>query len=297
MAEALHVANGHCTTRLIEAAGLPGRTSIWADALHDGPVPDVSDEELVRIRAAFISDGLDVSAEEVEADLKHWRDVVDADDGYDELVLWFEHDLFDQLNLIQLLTRIGRDRPIRRPVSLISIDRYPGHPHFKGLGELTPADISALYDTRQPVTPQQFRLAADAWDAFRSGQRADLDALLADNTSALPFLAPALRRHLDEAGSEPGGLQPKAQSPRVGDHGLTRSERRLMEQLAAGPLDIHTAFAGMHVGETAYYITDSSFWQMVKGLAARSPALIEVNVTATPADRPALPSGTLSLRQ
>ena len=325
MAEALHVANGHCTTRLIEAAGLPGRTSIWADALHDGPVPDVSDEELVRIRAAFISDGLDVSAEEVEADLKHWRDVVDADDGYDELVLWFEHDLFDQLNLIQLLTRIGRDRPIRRPVSLISIDRYPGHPHFKGLGELTPADISALYDTRQPVTPQQFRLAADAWDAFRSGQRADLDALLADNTSALPFLAPALRRHLDEAGSEPGGLHPNAesprvgdpglhpnaqspcvgdpglhpnaQSPRVGDPGLTRSERRLMEQLAAGPLDIHTAFAGMHVGETAYYITDSSFWQMVKGLAARSPALIEVNVTATPADRPALPSGTLSLRQ
>ena len=153
----LHVANGHCTTRLIEAAGLPGRTSIWADALHDGPVPDVSDEELIRIRAAFIADGLDVSAEEVEADLKQWRDVVDDDDGYDELVLWFEHDVFDQLNLIQLLTRVGRDRPIRKPVSLISIDRYPGHPHFKGLGELSPADIATLYDTRRPVTPQQFR--------------------------------------------------------------------------------------------------------------------------------------------
>ena len=297
MAEALHVANGHCTTRLIEAAGLPGRTSIWADALHDGPVPDVRDEELVRIRAAFIAGGLDVSPDDVEADLKQWREVVDDDDRYDELVLWFEHDLFDQLNLIQLLARVGRDRRIRKPVSLISIDRYPGHPHFKGLGELTPADIAALYDTRRPVTPQQFRLAADAWDAFRSGQRARLDALLSDNTSALPFLAPALRRHLAEAGSEPGGLHPNGQSPRVGDAGLTRSERRLIEQLAAGPLDIHTAFAGMHAGETAYYITDSSFWQMVKGLAARSPALIDVNVTAMPADRRALPSGTLSLRQ
>ena len=307
----LHVANGHCTTRLIEAAGLPGRTSIWADALHDGPVPDVSDQELVRIRAAFIADGLDVSVEEVEADLKQWRDVVDHDNGYDELVLWFEHDLFDQLNLIQLLTRVGRDRPIRKPVNLISIDRYPGHPHFKGLGELTPADIAALYDTRRPVTSEQFRLAAEAWDAFRSGKRARLEALLADDTSALPFLAPALRRHLAEAASEPGGLHPNAQSPRVGDPGLhpnaqsprvgdpglTRSERRLIEQLAAGPLDIHTAFAGMHAGETAYYITDSSFWQMVKGLAERSPALIEVKVTAAPADRPALPSGTLSLRQ
>ena len=283
MAEALHVANGHCTTRLIEAAYLPGRTSIWADALHDGPVADVSDEELVRIRAAFIADGLDVSAEEVEADLTHWRDVVDDDDGYDELVLWFEHDLFDQLNLIQLLTRVGRDRPIRKPVSLISINRYPGHPHFKGIGELTPADVAALYATRRPVTPQQIQLAAIAWDAFRSGERPRVDALLSGDTSALPFLAPALRRHLAEAASGPDGL--------------TRSERRLIEQLAAGPLDIHTAFAGMHAGETAYYITDSSFWQMVKGLAARSPALIEVKVTAAPADRPALPSGTLSLRQ
>lgn len=279
----LHVANGHCTTRLIEAAGLPGRTSIWADALHDGPVPNVTDDQLIRIRAEFIAGGLGVAADEVETDLKRWRAIVDDDDGYDELVLWFEHDLFDQLNLIQLLTRIGRDRPIRKPASLISIDRYPGHPHFKGLGELLPADIAALYGTRRPVTPQQLRVAASAWDAFRSGARARLDALFADDTSALPFLAPALRRHLAEAAREPDGF--------------TRSERRLIEQLAGGPLDIHTAFAGMHAGETAYYMTDGSFWQMVTGLANRSPALIEVNVTAAPGERPALPSGTLSLRQ
>ena len=35
----LHVANGTCTTKLIEAAGIPGALSIWADPLHDGPVP------------------------------------------------------------------------------------------------------------------------------------------------------------------------------------------------------------------------------------------------------------------
>lgn len=283
MAEALHVANGHCTTRLIEAAGLPGRTSIWADALHDGPVPDLADEQLIRIRAEFIADGLDLSADEVEADLKQWRAIVDDDDRYDELVLWFEHDLFDQLNLIQLLARIGRDRPIRKPASLVSIDRYPGHPDFKGLGQLTPADIAALYGTRRPVTPQQLALAAAAWDAFRSGQRARIDALLSGDTSALPFLAPALRRHLAEAPSDPGGL--------------TRSERRLIEQLARGPLDIHEAFAGMHAGETAYYITDLCFWQMVTGLASRSPALIAIDVGATAAGRPGLPSGTLSLRR
>jgi hypothetical protein len=280
----LHVANGHCTTRLIEAAGLPGRTSIWADALHDGPVPEVSEDQLVRIRAEFIADGLDVSADQVEADLQQWRAVVDQDHRYDELVLWFEHDLFDQLNLIQLLTRIGRDRPIRKPVSLVSIDRHPGHPNFKGFGELAPTDIASLFHARSRVTPQQFAVAAVAWDAFRSGSRAGIASLLQGDTSALPFLAPALRRFLDEDATEPGGL--------------TRSERRLIEQLQRGPVDIHAAFTGMHENETAYYITDVSFWEMVKGLASRSPALISVDVTQPPeTDRPSLPSGTLSLCQ
>jgi hypothetical protein len=281
--EPLHVANGHCTTELIERARLPGRTSIWADALHDGPVPDVSDDQLIKVRAEFIADGLDVTADQVAADLRRWRAVIDADEKYSELVLWFEHDLFDQLNLIQLLARIGRDRPVRKPVSLISVDRYPGHPTFKGFGELQPADLAALFERRRRVSPEQYALAASAWDAFRSRSKARLESLLHDDTSALPFLAAALRRYLDEDPADAGGL--------------TRSERRLVEQLQRGPVEIRRAFAAMHEGETAYYITDSSFWAMVKRLSERSPALIDVAISGAEGERPALPEGTLSLRQ
>src|SRR5947209_18378089 len=35
----LHVANGTCTTEIIEATGIPGTLSIWADPLYEGPVP------------------------------------------------------------------------------------------------------------------------------------------------------------------------------------------------------------------------------------------------------------------
>jgi hypothetical protein len=294
VAEALHVANGHCTTRLIEQARLPGRTSIWAEALpphdaksaswgprlHEGPIADVDDAELVRMRAAEIADGLGGRVEDIEADLKSWRAAVDADHEYDELVLWFEHDLFDQLNLIQLLARIGRDRPVRKPVSLVSIDAYPGRQAFKGLGELGPDDIAKLFTQRRRVTREQFAVAARAWDAFRSQHRRRLEELLHEDLSALPFLARALRRYLDEAPAEPGGL--------------TRSERRLLDQLARGPVDIHTAWKRMHDGETAFYITDSSFWGLLKGLARRTPALIDITLSADTSGP--LPHGQLSLR-
>jgi len=72
MTEFMHVANGTSTTRTIHAAGVPGRSSIWADPLHDGPVPEgLDDEALLEVRARFIAGEVhDVKA--VEADLRRW---------------------------------------------------------------------------------------------------------------------------------------------------------------------------------------------------------------------------------
>ncbi len=91
-----------------------GPTSIWADPLHEGPVPGhVTDEELLDVRARHLAgDGAaGIDPAETIAELRRWRQVVDDHASYDELVLWYEHDLFDQLNLIQLLSRIGQSRP------------------------------------------------------------------------------------------------------------------------------------------------------------------------------------------
>ena len=151
----LHVANGHATTGLIELAGLPGRTMVWCDPLHDGPVPgDISDDELIRMRAEHLrwpGEALD----DVVADLRAWRAAIRQQD-YDELVLWYEHDLFDQLNLIQVLTHIRESVPARKTVSVICIGAFPGRPDFKGLGELTPEELGPLFETREAVTDEQY---------------------------------------------------------------------------------------------------------------------------------------------
>ena len=273
----LHVANGHAATGLIESSGLPGRTQVWCDPLNEGPVPGgVSDDELLRVRARFLAANPD-QAGAVAADLEAWRRAVDDEGGYRELVLWFEHDLFDQLNLIQLLTHIG-GRPRCRPVSLICIDRYPGHPHFKGLGELEPGDIAALFPLRRPVTAAQIELARHAWSAYRSPDPRALEELLQTDTTALPFLGPALARHLEEFPSERDGL--------------SRSERRLLEQAVNGPAPIELAFSKMHDGETAYYIADAWLFDRATELSSASPALMQLKMTP---DRKSRLSGTISL--
>ena len=95
----LHVADGTSTTDTIREAGIPGATSIWADPLHEGPVPgQLSDAALLDVRARHLSSGApDFAARvgEIAAEMQHWREVIADVASYDELVLWFEHDLFD----------------------------------------------------------------------------------------------------------------------------------------------------------------------------------------------------------
>ena len=272
----LHVANGYATTALIELSSVPGRTLAWCDPLDDGPVPgNVSDEELVRVRADFLA-GPDDNVDDVAADLRFWRTAIEQQ-HYDELVLWYEHDLFDQLNLIQILTHLGRAR-IARPVSLVSIDSYPGHPGFKGIGELEPSDIRSLFEMRTPVTDAQAALGERAWRAYRADDPREVEALLDAGTAALPFLARALRRHLEEFPSA--------------TNGLSKSEQRMMEHAVEGPADLRRTFPRMHDGERGFYITDLQFVERARALAAASPALLTLRTDGR--ERP-LPDGEFEL--
>ena len=265
MTEFLHVANGTSTTMTIEAAGMPGAVSIWADPLHDGPVPgNLTDDGLVEVRARHLADPDDpASLSGTIEGLHAWRRVIAAHDAYRELVLWYEHDLFDQLNLIQLLAWIRRNLPSAKPVSLICIDSFPGRPAFKGLGELTTSELAPLLDIRRPVTDAQYELAGAAWHSFGEPTPEPLDRLCHTDTSALPFLGAALGRFLQEY-------------PWTTD-GLSRRERRLLELSREGPLSLASAFPEFDRGETAFYVSDTSLSDTADELVATSPALLTVS--------------------
>jgi len=259
--EFMHVANGHATTEILHAAGVPGRSSIWADPLHEGPVPaGLDDEALLMVRAQFIGSGVH-GVEAVASDLRRWREAIDDTEAYDELVLWYEHDLFDQLNLIQILTRLSTDWP--KPVTLICIGSFPGRPRFMGLGQLTTSELAPLFDHRQPITAEQLIVAGTAWAAFRSADPTAIEAVLDTDTSALPYLAAALARHLEEF---PGTRD-----------GLSRTERRLLEVASSGPIPLINAFERMHDDETAYYVADTSFLDMVHDYSSPEVPLLTVD--------------------
>ena len=241
--------------------------SIWADVLYEGPVPGrLSDAELIEVRSRFHGPSTDPVN-----DFRQWRAAIEHDESYDELVLWFEHDLFDQLNLIQLLTWIGERVPAGKPVSLVCIGSFPGRPAFKGLGELAAGELAPLLGMRQRVGEQQYSLATRVWAAFREPTPEALDRIRHEDTSALPYLAAAVTRFLEEY-------------PWTGD-GLSRTERRLLQLAESNAISLAQAFPRMCEGETSYYITDTSLAEIAKGLSQTSPPLLTLDAVSAEGNR------------
>src|SRR5947209_11115587 len=100
----LHITNGESAGQLIQETGITGTLLTWDDVLHEGPTPaDLSLGQMSEVRARFIANYYTLPFEEVMADFVRRDTALTHFHLHEEVVLWFEHDLYDQLQLLQLL--------------------------------------------------------------------------------------------------------------------------------------------------------------------------------------------------
>jgi len=266
----LHVTNGDAAVDLLRAAGVDGDVLPWRDVLHEGPVPaGLSPSELRTVRARFIDGEGWGEEEDVLRDFERRDAALARYPEHHEVVLWFEHDLYDQLQILQVLDFFAEREP--STLTLISVDRHVQDPRFHGLGQLRPEDVPALFDGRLPVKRRQLELARSAWRAFRDPEPTAIVRLLEQGTSALPYLADALRRHLE-------------QFPSAGN-GLSRTERQALEAVAAGCRRPAEIFEASQDREERRFMGDATFWRYLERLASGERPLLDVAGDAvTPTD-------------
>ncbi len=250
----LHLTNGdHAATR-IAAAGIDGEIVCWNDVLHEGPVPAGLDlDELRLVRARFIADQGWGGFDQVLAELTDRDSALRGYRRHDEVVLWFEHDLYDQLQQLQILDWLSSRQSEAHRVSLVSASDY--------LGPMEAARLRELFAGRRPVTERQLEIARRAWAAFRAPEPTAIERLLGGDLVPLPFLEPALRRHLEEF--------PDTRS------GLSRSERQALEAFSGGARSLAEAFrAAHHEREDPVFLGDTVFLSYLMRLSRGGEPLV-----------------------
>ena len=257
----LHILNGESTLEVLRNSSLPGEFYSFRDALIGGPTPAGAEgRDWFNLRASHLADAYGLEQSKRERELQQQDDLLVSCAQHDEVVLWFDHDLFCQVNLLYLLNRLSQIQLGSTILSLICIGEFPGVDTFRGLGQLTKDQLEGLFPNRQQLTLKQLESGTSAWAAYCSASPTSVLDFIEDNTSALPFVAPALLNHL-------------RRFPSTGN-GVGRIEQRALELVSGGLRPFSELFAAFAKEEPAFGLGDFQIWLSLRKLAeARQPLL------------------------
>lgn len=252
-AATLHVTNGDTVLYLFKKAGITGTHLAWRDALYEGPVPPGDLEEVSAYRASFAAARGYGNPIRIIHDFERRDAQLSRAAEFQEVVLWFEHDLYDQLQILQILTALEELDLEPGRVSIVHSDQY--------LGTMTADELSPLLARRRTVTAATFRSARRAWERFTSQSPLDLLVASKEDAIGLPFLRAALTRLCEEY-------------PWTRD-GLSRSQRQALQAVAQGPARDPELFRRAQAREEAAFMSDGTFAKIVADLRTSPAPLIE----------------------
>lgn len=250
----LHITNGDSAVMKMHEAGIEGNILPWRDVLHDGRVLPGDDLEAVsKARAGFIASLGWADEEQVRQDFAE-RDAQLQRAAYcDRIILWFEHDLYDQLQILQLLNWFAGQPQTHDRLHLLNHNNY--------LGVIGADEMATLAGTEQRVTREQLNLARKLWQTFTDDTPHALVEHYRGDTGALPFMHDALYRLLQ--------FLP---SPR---NGLNRTEHQALQAAARGITAPDNLFEASQQAEQARFLGDASFWLVLEELCSGEQPLLQ----------------------
>lgn len=203
----LHVLNGDATREVFDQSNIPGEKAVWREMLCEGKTPVAEDmQQFLEERAAYLQQQHGMDSNAYLRDMRETCQQLDKAAGYDEIVLWFEFDLFCQVNLLFVLNYL-QQLSIQLPrVSIVQIDQHPDVPDFRGMGMLQAHHLPPLFDNREYLQEEDWQLARQVWQAYTGDNPQTLETLIQRPSPHLRYLGKALQAHLQRLPGATNGL-------------------------------------------------------------------------------------------
>lgn len=272
----LHILNGDATAGAFADSNILGQTdqaqvAIWRETLSEGPVNAfVPVNELWTIRQKW-HNVYDENPQPEKYDqmvVQEFEKLANPTD-YDEIYLWFEHDLFCQINLVFLLAKLAQRSLGATKIKQVSVDSFPGEPFFKGIGQLNGAQLATLYLQAEELTQHELDLALKVWQAYAGPEPLEIQKLLDADFGRLRFLKTALILHL--------------QRFPFTENNLNLIEHLLTATLMEGPLPESDLIGRFLQQDRVYGITDLSVGETIRQLNGKVWAYTDEGVSLTEA--------------
>ena len=193
----LHILNGDSISQLFAKSGISGEAFVWREVLCEGQAAeDLTSEEHWQYRLAYLKGTYSFFEQEKYDELKNGFIQLDLH-SYNSIHLWFEYDLFCQINMMALLGWLASKGYSAERVFLICVGDHPAYDKLVGLGELSQTQFTALMADRQQVEEVDLTIAAALWKYWCTGEHHKLvETSLQLDQERFPYMTPALKAHL-----------------------------------------------------------------------------------------------------
>lgn len=196
MNNTFHLLNGDSTLWSLDKAKIEGHRLVWRDVLCEGPVDsDFASPIFWEKRIDFMTDAFGANQVEFKKICIDEFDKIKGVSQYKELVLWFEYDLFCQINMLGILHFLAKSDFRGMKISLICVGSEEGKENLTALGNIPPENFKILFEKRVLLSRQDLSYASEVYLAYCSN---DPNQLIDQNLehSKFPYLKGAIAVHL-----------------------------------------------------------------------------------------------------
>ncbi|SEB37853.1 hypothetical protein SAMN04489761_0287 [Tenacibaculum sp. MAR_2009_124] len=203
----LHITNGDSTTQILSNLNFDGEIITWREMLCEGKTTiDVGSENFWKTRFDFFKSSYKTTKKTfIDYTLKEYRNLCNQKQQ-NEIVLWFEYDLFCQINMVAVISWLKRYRKGRK-ISLVCSGTLKNKTGLHALGHLTQVELLNHYKNRVELTLDDIEYADYIWQLYCSDSPLRLETV--HNFSPMsPFvyLEEAIKAHLQRFPSIKNGL-------------------------------------------------------------------------------------------
>lgn len=192
----LHITNGDGLTDKLQKLAIPGDVIVWREMLNEGPaVQEVGTEEFINLRKKFLLENYQVSDSEYDEKFIGELEKLATIKNYDEIVLWFEFDLFSHMNMLALISFFMQHKK-SSPLFLVCSGKLKGERELVPLSELTINRLQRHYDYKIALTLEDRETATLIWEIYCDKDPLRLSSEIKKTTN-FEYLSSCLRAHIE----------------------------------------------------------------------------------------------------
>ncbi len=202
----LHITNGDSTTEILQNLQVEGRIITWREMLCEGKtIKDVGSEDFWKIRFNFFKTSYKITKKFfIDFTLKEYRNL--CKQNQDEIILWFDYDLFCQINMIAVISWLKRYRKGKK-ITVIQNRTTANPENLMIFSQLSNNEVLNLFNNRITLTQDDIEYADYIWQLYCSDSPLRLETVHKFNTSsAFIYLTDAINTHLQRFPSIENGL-------------------------------------------------------------------------------------------